>query len=110
MTSHPSSEKERHIVTTQIDWQGIALSVSYEESYYGTDPEHDYAMAHLQILADGRQPLPITETGYKSHFLHPSFVTHAGGPVAYARAWLDAEAATEEWCRHTATKQQLSLF
>ena len=23
-------EKERHIVTTTIDWQGIALSVSYE--------------------------------------------------------------------------------
>ncbi|MFN4092161.1 MAG: hypothetical protein ACK4FG_04625 [Brevundimonas sp.] len=98
--------------TTTIDWQGIALSVSYEPSYFGLGGTSDYAVAHLQVWAvkPKRAALPITETGYRSHFLHPSFVEEAGGPVAYIVAWLDAEAQTPEWQERTQERRQLSLF
>ena len=35
--------------------------------------------------------LPITETGYRSHFLAATEVIAAGGPVRYVLAWLDRE-------------------
>lgn len=98
--------------TTTIDWQGIALSVSYEPSYFGLGGTSDYAVAHLQIWAvkPERAALPITETGYRSHFLHPSFVDEAGGPVPYVLAWLDAEAQTPAWRHRADQARQLSLF
>ena len=33
---------------------------------------------------------PISETGYRSHFLNAQVFEEAGGPVAYAEAWLVA--------------------
>lgn len=98
--------------TTTIDWQGIALSVSYAPSYLGLGGTSGYAVAHLQVWAvkPERAALPITETGYRSHFLHPSFVEEAGGPVTYVLAWLDAEAQTPAWRQRAVRARQLSLF
>jgi len=99
-------EKERHIVTTTIDWQGIALSVSYEAQWLGAGA----CIAHLQVETVRREPLPITETGYRSHFLPLGEVEAGGGPVAYVRAWLDQEASSDEWRSHLETARQGSLF
>jgi hypothetical protein len=43
-----------------------------------------------------REPLPITETGYKSHFVAIEAIETAGGPVAYA--W--RESRTPRKTRH----------
>ncbi|MBS0473096.1 MAG: hypothetical protein JSR60_18645 [Proteobacteria bacterium] len=53
-------------------------------------------LTHLSIhvLEPSTLKLPITETGYRSHFL--SEAEELGGPLAYVRAWLDAEAAAPE--------------
>jgi hypothetical protein len=99
-------EKERHIVTIAIDWQGIALSVSYEAEWLGKGA----CIAHLQVLTPDRRPLPITETGYRSHFVPLGEVEAAGGPVAYVFAWLDEEASNDEWRSHVETTRQGSLF
>jgi len=52
-------------------------------------------LALLQIIAvqPGRAALPISETSYRSCFISAAHVAEYGGPVAYARVWLD-EAAT----------------
>ena len=99
-------EKERHIITTQTDWQGIALSVSYEAEWLGAGA----ITAHLQVHADDNLPLPITSTGYRSHFLHRSEVDQMGGPVAYVLAWLDQEAMGREWQDRQERNRQGSLF
>lgn len=54
--------------------------------------------------------IPITETGYRSHFLHLDEITEFGGPVAYVEAWLNEMARTSEWQSHVASGEQLSLF
>ncbi|MBI1262751.1 MAG: hypothetical protein GC184_13615 [Rhizobiales bacterium] len=102
--------KQCHIIIETIDWQGIALSVAYEPNWLSMEGE--YTVAHLQIeaVAPERAPLPITETGYRSHFLSPEEITEAGGAVAYARAWLDYAAQSPEWRKHMEAARQMSLF
>lgn len=69
-----------------------------------------YAIAHLEIIADNRAVLPVTETSYRSHFVPREVVEVLGGPVAYVRAWLDHEAQSPAWKAHRAASRQLSLF
>lgn len=61
-------------------------------------------------MAPERAPLPITETGYKSHFCDRREIEAAGGPVAYALAWLDMAADSKTWREACAARRQLSLF
>jgi hypothetical protein len=97
------------IETVTTDWQGIALSVSYEPNWSNM-PEHNCVYAHLQVMSITREPLPITETGYRSHFLHPSYVEAAGGPVAFVHAWLDHHANKKGWRKQVEAMQQMTLF
>lgn len=99
--------QERHIETFSIDWQGIALLVSYEVRWLNSEAAN---VAHLQIESVGRVRLPITETGYLSHFREAELIAQAGGPVAYAVAWLDHAARSKEWRKYAEASRQLSLF
>ena len=55
-------------------------------------------------------PLPVTETGYLSHFVLLGVVEDAGGPGAYVNRWLDAEAQKPIWRRVEGAWRQLDLF
>lgn len=100
----------RHIITEALVWEGVTLSISYEPSWLGMS--EDYGPAHLEIhvVEPERAPLPITETGYRSHFLARALVEEAGGPVAYVRQWLDEAAQDREWKLAQGRRAQLSLF
>lgn len=105
-------EQDRTITEVTIDWQGIALSVTYTADWLGMSqhaPEGS-AYAHLEIRSADGGALPITATGYRSQFIPPMEVTLAGGAVAYVRAWLDEAAKSPEWQAHRASAGQLSLF
>lgn len=97
---------ERHPQTHRLTWQGIALSITYEPGWLGM------SIAHLEVRAERpeRAPLPITETGYRSHFIDPRHIEAAGGPEAFVTAWLDVEAQTPAWQRHLDQSRQGSLF
>jgi len=69
-----------------IEWEGIALLVKWCPNWLGGNAYRQ--IAHLEIHAANKTPLPIAETGYKSHFIDKEAVEALGGPVAYARAWL----------------------
>jgi hypothetical protein len=92
--------------TCRLLWQGIEIEATYTPRTWGIT-------AHLEIqsIAPERAPLPITQTGYLSHF-HPCGTIEAnGGDVAaQVTAWLDEEAAKPEWQEHTQQGRQLSLF
>jgi hypothetical protein len=91
-----------------MDWEGIALLVKWCPSWNGENAI--YQIAHLEINAANKTPLPITETGYKSHFIDKEAVEALGGPLAYARAWLDEAAAAPAWKAKAQASRQLSLF
>ncbi|MEX0806699.1 MAG: hypothetical protein WD688_25770 [Candidatus Binatia bacterium] len=94
-------------------WNGIRIEIRYcpnwLESYEGV---YGYPLAHLEIDAIDPEgaPLPMTETGYRSHFTRPDLIAADGGPVAFARAWLDDSARDRKWIEREAERKQLSLF
>jgi hypothetical protein len=97
----------------QIEWQGILIEVRYLPNWSASYEEvYGYAIAHLEIetLKPARAPFPITETGYRSHFDRADKIEAAGGPEAFARAWLDHEAERPDWKRQQEAARQGSLF
>ncbi len=95
-------EKEIHRFT----WQGIEAEVSYDPLFCGV-------IAHLEIKSINPlgAPLPITVTGYRSHFL-PCGIIEAqdGSMVEQVIVWLDEEAKKPEWLRFVENNLQGELF
>ncbi len=89
--------------TYTLDWQGRTIEISYQ-------PRSFAGCAHLQIRTRHCRPLPITETGYRSHFTSPADVAELGGPVAYVEAWLDTMAQTKAWRRTAQGGYQMTLL
>lgn len=104
---------DRTITTETLVWQGITIEVRYDAEWLvPKDMASRYAFAHLEIrsIDPERAPLPITGTGYPSHFTHPDVITEAGGPVAYVLAGLEEAAQTPDWRRQQEQARQLNLF
>lgn len=90
-------------IEIHAEWRGISITVRYTpERFAGND--------HIEVESEGKQPLPITQTGYRSHFLLPEELAEFDSPAAYVMAWLDHEADNSDWCAHEAARSQLSLF
>jgi hypothetical protein len=106
----------RNIETFSIVWNGITIDISWEPNWLNlnsTDPTlRAFDAAHLQVrsIEPERAPLPITETGYRSHFTSTEAIAADGGPVAYVEAWLETESQAPEWRRSEQERRQLSLF
>jgi hypothetical protein len=97
--------------TFTLDWEGIALSVTYCPDWSPSfNKIYGSPLAHLEIRSLDGQPLPITETGYRSHFTNAGLIDAEGGPVEFARAWLDNEAQAPAWREASAKRRQFSLF
>ncbi|MBD3728235.1 MAG: hypothetical protein IE933_00860 [Sphingomonadales bacterium] len=93
--------------TYRFQWAGIEI----EATYYS--PIKWGVIAHLEIrsIQPERAPLPITETGYKSHFHACGTVEANGGDVvAQIIAWLDEAATKPEWRAYAAKSRQGELF
>ena len=86
------------IETHRLFWNGIGLTIRYT-------PLRWSVIDHIEIEADNRQPIPISETGYRSHFLNPGIVEAYGGALAFATGWLDETAELGGW-----RGAQLALF
>ena len=89
--------------THKLVWRGKKIEVTY-------DPRSFAGYAHLQVRSQHGKPLPITETGYRSHFAHPVDVDQLGGPASYVESWLDVMAETKAWRRAERDGVQLALF
>lgn len=102
----------RHYEHHEIVWNGVRIAISYEPRWLSLSDDYGLDTAHLEIeaIAPERAMLPITETGYRSHFTTAATVDGYGGPVAFVRAWLDEEAAAPAWKQHVAAARQLTLF
>lgn len=102
----PSQTHATYHEPIEIVWRGITVSIRYCPNWasaYRDTYGHD--MAHIE-LRSGDQPLPVTETGYRSHFIpRPNIEAH-GGLEAFVCKWLDETAAETSWV----PEQQMSLL
>jgi len=94
---------QNNLTIYTMEWRGIQLKILYTVKKFGD-------VDHIEVLSEGRVPISITQTGYKSHFLSASHLNDYGDAVAYVQAWLDHEANCDAWRRYEAGLRQLSLF
>ena len=99
---------ERSIEVHALHWRGVDIEITFERHWLGI--HRHIADAHLTVTAKGRHPLPITETGYRSHFLAADEIDTAGGPAAYVATWLNTMARSQQWITFEQASRQLSLF
>lgn len=85
---------EQHSIT----WRGVRVEITFTPEAFGM-------VDHIELRSEGKAPLPVTETGYRSHFMSKGTVAEHGGAVAFATMWLNHEAARTGW-----GGAQLSLF
>jgi len=81
-----------------IAWRGVEIEITFTPDAFGM-------VDHIELRTANKEPLPVTETGYRSHFMSRGAVAHHGGAVAFVTAWLDHEAERIGW-----NNDQLSLF
>lgn len=95
---------EQHEITWVSGHLAIRIRITFDTSLG--------IVEHLVVesISPERARLPITETGYRSHFLTPGTVAAHGGPVAATRMLLDEAAASQEWQQHIIGSRQGSLF
>ena len=100
------ADMEQQPQTYRFNWQGIEIEAAYTPRKWGV-------IAHLEIrsIAPEGAPLPISGTGYRSHF-HPigTVEAHDGDVVAQVTAWLDEEARNPNWQAYVNRSRQGELF
>ncbi len=87
-------------------WHGIAITVRHCPSWLSSTA--GVKVQHIELHSENRVPLPVTETGYRSHFMcgEEPMAEYGNDPVSFVAAWLDHEAKAKKW----SAERQLSLF
>lgn len=98
--------------TLDLDWinpangASIRIRVSRTPDYLSAGTDH----VEIESIKPRKAPLPITETGYRSHFLNPAEITREGGLQAFVMAWLNRAADGKHWRKRTLADAQDDLF
>ena len=110
MNPNPEEEMTKDYVVTRTNWHGIEIEIRWNPDYLTYDDQT--RMAHLEVesISPRRARLPITETGYRSHFTTVEAVQTYVRPEDYVEAWLDQASRSSEWRAFDEAQRQLSLF
>ena len=91
----------------RFTWQNSEIEARYNPTKWNV-------IAHLEIetINPERAPLPITETGYLSHFHEIGSIErdYDGDVVKAVTAWLTKEANSKHWQSHIEKSRQGELF
>jgi hypothetical protein len=99
-----SAKSPNEIRAFRIVWYSITIYLKWEpRAFWGI-------IAHLEIQSEGRVPIPITNTGYRSHFCNKVDVEEYGWPMQFINAWLEQESSSSDWKSYLKTKDAQSLF
>lgn len=94
-----------------ILWQNIAITVCfcpcYSKVYFSN---YGHSMTHIELQRDEPGELPMSTTGYCSHFVNQLAVDAPGSVLDYVMACLDHESKWKSWQDYVANSQQLTLF
>ena len=92
--------------THKLVWRDIACRVRHTPDYLSK------GWSHVEIVVQKPKgaPLPITETGYRSHFLGHDDLERAGGVVRFFLDWIEREAASKQWSKAEFKWRQGDLF
>ncbi len=97
-------------VITRKNWHGIEIEIRWNPEYVIYDDATRVAHLEVESISPKRAPLPITETGYRSHFTSVEAVQLYVMPEDYVEAWLDDASRSREWQALEQSSRQLALF
>lgn len=106
----PSAKKVKKATpkpsTHKLVWRDVTCRVRHTPNYISK------GWSHIEILVVSPKgaPLPITETGYRSHFLDEELLQTSGGAVAFFNDWIERESATKAWTKTDFKRRQGDLF
>lgn len=92
--------------TTKLVWRDVICRVRHTPNYLSKGWSH----IEIIVVSPKKAPLPITETGYRSHFLDEDLLKREGGPVTFFLDWIEREAATKAWAKTEFKWRQGDLF
>src|SRR3974377_1323895 len=103
-----SDKVSRHQLVWKKPWDSLTvrLHITHARDYLGTGDDH----LAIESIEPAKAPIPITETGYLSHFMRPHDLRKAGGPKQFVSDWLAREAMSKRWQQHDAARRQGNLF
>lgn len=86
------------MVQHTVTWRSVEVEITFTPEKFGI-------VDHIELCTKNNEKLPVTQTGYRSHFMDKGTVEEHGGAVAFVTAWLDHEAEHTGW-----SNAQMSLF
>lgn len=97
--------------TLSLIWREVAITVRYCDDWSrGHYQIHGSKMTHTEIIRDDGKQLPITDSGYRSHFMDITHLDKYNGILDYVTRWLDHQAQSKKWKAYVADQGQLKLF
>ncbi|MEQ1716373.1 MAG: hypothetical protein ABL907_10380 [Hyphomicrobium sp.] len=108
----PVGGNSPHKSRYEIDWlnpvtmENVRIRITHAREYLSSGSDH----LEIESIKPKRAPLPITETGYRSHFMPALELINAGGPVTFVTAWIEQETKGKAWTTVAAIKAQGDLF
>ncbi len=108
----PIGGNSPHKSRYEIEWvnpisnERVRIGITHAREYLSSGSDH----LEIESIKPKRAPLPITETGYRSHFIPALDLINAGGPVTFVTAWIAQEAKGKAWTKAAAIKAQGDLF
>lgn len=97
--------------TYQVTWQEISIEIRHCQNCFSMSDD-DFVTQHIEVKSLDKRLLPITKTGYRSHFMNGAEALEEFGndPVAFVLWWLDETAKDPVWKRKEEDGRQGSLF
>ncbi len=104
MENQSSTEKQKF--TLEIEW--LTLEIRYSPKPFASAEITHFEVVTLKPAGD---PHPLSETGYKSLFIHPEWTKQfQNNPRDFIIFALEQAAKEPRWQDIKANSQQLSLF
>ncbi len=89
-----------------VTGETVKVRVTHTRNYLVRGQDH----IEVESRTPKRAALPITETGYRSHFMAALELINAGGPAVFVTAWIEREAKSKAWLAAATAKAQGDLF
>jgi len=96
-----------------LDWRDVRVEIHYRSDWSPAYREvygQPLSLLEVRSVEPERAPLPITDSGYRSHFTVAEEIESAGGPVLFVQSALDEAAEDPGWIECEAAARQMSLF
>ncbi|MEM7241806.1 MAG: hypothetical protein AAF429_06445 [Pseudomonadota bacterium] len=84
-----------------ITWNGLDIHVTLKKQSWHSD------FIHIEIRC--KEPLPMTNTGYRSHFMQGEAFAQYESLEAFILAWLEEASQSKDWKQIWDARQQLSF-